>query len=343
MPESSYRVAINGFGRIGRSFFRLAHKADEITIVAINDLASVDNLAYLLEHDSAHGQADFDVDVGADGDALIVDDNTIPFTSRESPDNLPWKEREVDIAVESTGVFTDYQQAAGHLESGADHVVITANADGDPEDDVSGTILMGVNDGDLKVESVTSNASCTTNAGGGIIRVLTDKIGVERAVLNTVHAYTASQDIVDSPNDDTRRGRAAAQNIVPSSTGSAEATTKVVTELEGKFDGIALRVPVVCGSVADITFVPEDPVTVEQINNALKEAAATDQWADIFTVTNKPLTSTDIIDREYAAIVDLSMTRVVDEKLVKILAWYDNEIGYAHTLVKHVIKAGQQL
>lgn len=339
----THRVAINGFGRIGRSFFRLAHREDDIAIVAINDLAPLSNLAYLLEYDSAHGQADFDVVVGEDGETLIVDGDPIPYYSNESPDNLPWDKHDVDIAVESTGVFTNYEQAAGHLDSGADHVVITANADGDSKEDISDTILMGINDGTLETTRITSNASCTTNAGGGVMQVLNEKIGVERAVLNTVHAYTASQDIVDSPNDKTRRGRAAAQNIVPSSTGSAEATTKVVTDLQGKFDGIALRVPVVCGSVADITFVPETPTDVEEVNKTLTEAAATDQWADIFAVTNEPLTSSDIIDRTYASIVDLSMTRVVDEKLVKILAWYDNEFGYAHTLVKHVKEAAQRI
>lgn len=339
----SHRVAINGFGRIGRSFFRLAHKADDIEIVAINDLGSLDNLAYLLEYDSAHGQADFSVETSDDGEALIVDGRSIPYYSQESPDDLPWGECDVDVAVESTGVFTQYSQAAGHLESGADHVVITANAKGEKQEGVSDMVLMGVNDEELETTEITSNASCTTNAGGGVMSVLNDELGIERSVLNTVHGYTASQDIVDSPNEKTRRGRAAAQNIVPSSTGSAEATTQVVTDLQDKFDGIALRVPVICGSVADITFVPENPTDVETVNKTLTEAAATDRWADIFAVTNEPLTSTDIIDKEYASVVDLSMTRVVDEKLVKILAWYDNEIGYAHTLVKHVRQAAENL
>lgn len=334
-------VAINGFGRIGRSFFRLAHKDDDIQIVAINDLAPLENLAYLLKYDSAHGQANFSVDTVDDDSALIVDGEEIPYTSSKSPAELPWGEHEVDVAVESTGVFTEYDKAADHLEAGAEHVVISAPGDGEEKEGVSGTVLMGVNDDKLKTCGVSSNASCTTNAGGGVVRVLHDQIGIERAMLNTVHAYTASQDIVDGPNRKTRRGRAAAQNIVPSSTGSAKATTKAVTDLEGKFDGIALRVPVVCGSVADITFVPEEETTVEDVNKTLTEASATDRWADIFDVTREPLTSTDIINEEYAAIVDLSMTRVVDEKLVKILAWYDNEYGYTHTLINHVKKAGE--
>jgi glyceraldehyde 3-phosphate dehydrogenase len=334
-----HRVAINGFGRIGRSFFRLAHKIDDIEVVAINDLAPLANLAYLLKYDSAHGRADFSVET--DGDtALVIDGESIPYTSKESPADLPWADHDVDVAVESTGVFREYDQAAQHLEAGADHVVITAPAHGEPEEGESGMVLMGVNDDELETMQVSSNASCTTNAGGGVVQVLHDKIGIERAMLNTVHAYTASQDIVDSPNKKTRRGRAAAQNIVPSSTGSAKATTKVVTDLQDKFDGIALRVPVVCGSVADITFVPEDNTSVEDVNKALTEAAATDHWADIFAVTDEPLTSSDIINQEYASIVDLSMTRVVDEQLVKILAWYDNEYGYSHTLINHVRKAG---
>ncbi len=335
-----HRVAINGFGRIGRSFFRLAHKTDDIEVVAINDLASLDNLAYLLKYDSAHGRADFSVDTKGD-EALVVDGQSIPYSSQENPKELPWNEHNVEVAIESTGVFREYDKAADHLKAGAEHVVITAPAHGEPQEGVSGMVLMGVNDDELDTIQVSSNASCTTNAGGGVVQVLHDKIGIERAMLNTVHAYTASQDIVDSPNEKTRRGRAAAQNIVPSSTGSAKATTKVVQDLEGKFDGIALRVPVVCGSVADITFVPEEETDVDSVNKALTEAAATDRWADIFAVTNEPLTSTDIINEEYASIVDLSMTRVVDEKLVKILVWYDNEYGYTHTLVNHVRKAGE--
>lgn len=339
MLPSMHRVAINGFGRIGRSFFRLAYKTDDIEVVAINDLAPLDNLAYLLKYDSAHGRADFTVDTD-EADALVVDGEPIPYTSKKEPADLPWGKYDVDVAVESTGVFREYEKAADHLEAGADHVVITAPAHGEPEEGVSGMVLMGVNDDELETMKVSSNASCTTNAGGGVVQVLHDKIGIERAMLNTVHAYTASQDVVDSPNEKTRRGRAAAQNIVPSSTGSAKATTKVVDDLEGKFDGIALRVPVVCGSVADITFVPEEKTSVEDVNKALTEAAATDRWADNFAVTSEPLTSTDIINEEYASIVDLSMTLVVDEKLVKILAWYDNEYGYTHTLINHVRKAG---
>ncbi len=343
MDQETHRVAINGFGRIGRTFFRLAQEDEGIEIVAINDLAPLDNLAYLLKYDSAQGRADFSVDTTEDNTALVVEGKEIPFSSKKNPADCPWGEHDVEVVVESTGVFRNFQDAAAHKEAGADRVVISASADGETEEGVSGTALMGVNDDTLEDATVTSNASCTTNAGGGVMQILHEELGVERAMLNTVHAYTASQDLVDSPNKKTRRGRSAAQNIVPTSTGSAVATTKVIPELEGKFDGIALRVPVVCGSVADITFVPSQETTAEEVNKKLTEACATDNWANILDVTNEPLTSADIIGQPYASIVDLSMTRVVDGKLVKILAWYDNEAGYTHTLLEHVKKMGENV
>lgn len=339
----SHRIAINGFGRIGRAFFRLAQKDDAVEVVAINDLAPIENLAYLLTYDSAHGRAPFSVAVSDDGNSLVIDGKEIPYVSEKSPKDLPWGDYDVDVVVESTGFFTDYKDAAQHNEAGAKRVVISAPAKGEPEDGVSGTILMGVNDGDLTKTVVTSNASCTTNAGGGVMQVLNETLGVERAMLNTVHAYTSSQDLVDSPNKKQRRGRAAAQNIVPSSTGAAQATAKVITDLQDKFDGIALRVPTVCGSVADITFVPKSDTTVEEVNSLLRTAAESEQWSDVFAVTDEELVSSDIIGQPYASIVDLSMTRVVDGKLVKVLAWYDNEMGYSHTLLQHVKKAAENV
>jgi glyceraldehyde 3-phosphate dehydrogenase len=337
----AHRVAINGFGRIGRTFLRLAQKDEDVEVVAINDLAPLENLAYLLKYDSAYGRADFSVDTNEAGNMLKVDGKDIPYSQGKDPAQLPWGEHDVDVVVECTGVFRDYAEAAKHKKAGAKRVVISAPAKGEAEEGVSEMVLMGVNDDALENSSVTSNASCTTNAGGGIIAVLNETLGVKRAMLNTVHAYTASQDIVDSPNKKTRRGRAAAQNIVPSSTGSAIATTKVIPELEGKFDGIALRVPVVCGSIVDITFVPDGETSVEEVNDLLTAAANTERWSNVFAVTDEELVSTDIIGQPYASIVDLSMTRVVDKKLVKILAWYDNEMGYTHTLLEHVKKAAQ--
>jgi len=335
----AYRIAINGFGRIGRAFFRLAQQDDAVEVVAINDLAPIDNLAYLLKYDSVHGRAPFSVSVDESESALVVNDQSIPYLSEKSPENLPWEKFEVDVVIESTGFFTDFKDAAQHVAAGAKRVVISAPAKGEPEKNVSSTVLMGVNENELETTKVTSNASCTTNAGGGVIAVLHEMLGIERAMLNTVHAYTSSQDIVDGPNKSPRRGRSAAQNIVPSSTGAAEATTKVITELAGKFDGIALRVPVVCGSIADITFVPETETTVDEVNSLLRAAAETEQWKNVFAVTDEPLVSSDIIGLPFASIVDLSMTRVVDGKLVKVMAWYDNEMGYSHTLLQHVKRA----
>lgn len=337
------RIGINGFGRIGRAFFRLAEAADDVEVVALNDLAPLGNLAYLLKYDSAQGKADFSVEVGGDEDELIVDGRSIPYSSEKNPADIGWGDHGVDIVVESTGVFANYDKASAHLDGGAKRVVISAPVK-EPGEEVDGeTVLVGVNDDALDGVNISSNASCTTNAGGGIVRVLHDQLGIEKAMLNTVHAYTASQDLVDSPNRKVRRGRAAAQNIVPSSTGSAVATTKVISELEGKFDGIALRVPVVAGSIADITFVASRETSVGEVNNILETASQEDRWKNVFSVTHEPLVSTDIIGATYASIVDLEMTRVVDGDLVKVLAWYENEMSYTHTLVEHVRKAARTL
>jgi len=339
------RVAINGFGRIGRAFFRLAYEEDDVEVVAINDLGDIENIAYLLQYDSAYGRADFSVDTHTNGnESIIVDDREIPFLNRKSPADLPWEDFDVDVVVESTGVFTTYEESKAHLEAGAKRVVISAPVDDEPGEDITGdTVLMGVNDDVLKKCDISSNASCTTNAGGAVVRILHDTLGIEKAMLNTVHGYTASQDLVDSPNPKTRRGRAAAQNIIPSSTGSAVATTKVVKDLDGKFDGIALRVPVIVGSVADITFLAGQDTSVKQVNDILSTASEKSRWNGIFDVTDEPLVSSDIIGQTYASIVDLQMTRVVDGNLVKVLAWYDNEMGYTHTLLRHVQKAGNSI
>lgn len=340
------RVAINGFGRIGRAFFRLSQKEDDIEVVAINDLGDIENLAYLLKYDSAQGKADFEVDAKTgDDSALVVDGREIPYISNKDPEELPWEEMDVDVVVESTGVFTTYEQSEAHVRAGAKKVVVSASIKDKPQKDIHGaTVLVGVNDqDDLKEGVISSNASCTTNAGGSVVQVLNDMLGIKKAVLNTVHGYTASQNLVDSPNPKIRRGRAAAQNIVPTTTGAAVATTKVITDLEDKFDGIALRVPVIAGSIADITFVSEKDTSVEEVNDILKTASEQERWKGVFSVTDEPLVSSDIIGKTYASIVDLDMTRVVDGDLVKILAWYDNEMGYTHTLVQHVKRAANQL
>jgi len=339
------RVAINGAGRIGRAFLKKSWVRDEVEIVAINDLGDVENIAYLLKYDTVYGKSSLSISVTNEGKTLLIDGKAVAFVSEPDPAKLPWKDLGVDVVVESTGAFTSYEKSQAHIEAGAKRVVISAPAKGDSVEGISGaTVLMGVNDEDLKTCQISSNGSCTTNAGGGVIQVLTQTIGVEKAVLNTVHAYTATQSIVDGPSKkDFRSGRAAAQNIIPSTTGAAIATTKVIPELTDKFDGIALRVPVPAGSVADITFIAKRDTTVEEVNKVLETASKEERWKGVFAVTREQFVSSDIIGSEYAGIVDLSMTKVVDGNLVKVLSWYDNEMGYTHTLVDHVIKAGSHL
>lgn len=328
------RVAINGFGRIGRSFYRAVHNADDIEVVAINDLADGEQLAYLLNYDTAYGRGPFVATYS--NRALSVDDRSITVLNEKEPGNLPWADLNVDVVIESTGVFRNYEQASPHITAGAKRVLITAPVkNAHPENDAI-TMLVGVNEERGKTCPITSNASCTTNAASPLIGILNHAIGVERALLNTVHAYTASQSLVDGPQRDMRRGRAAAQNIIPTSTGAAIATTKAHTDLTDKFDGIALRVPVVAGSIVDITFDAARSTSVEEINQILTDGAGRPEWREVFAVTNEPIVSSDIIGAPYAAIADLSMTRVVDGTLVKVLAWYDNEAGYAHTLVTHL-------
>jgi glyceraldehyde 3-phosphate dehydrogenase len=259
--------------------------------------------------------------------------------SEKDPKALPWGQKGVDIVVESTGFFASYTGSKAHLDAGAKRVVITGPVSDDPTAaGVTGaTVLMGVNEATLATCVITSNASCTTNATSPLIGILKEVIGIEKAILNTTHAYTASQSLVDGPSKkDFRGGRAAAQNIVPSSTGAAKATTLAHTELKGKFDGISIRVPVPVGSIVDVTFIASRNTTVEEVNSALTKAAASERWKNLFAVTNEQLVSSDIIGARYAAIADLEMTRVVDGNLVKVLAWYDNETSYTHTLVEHV-------
>ena len=336
------RVAINGFGRIGRAFFRVAVLREDMEIVAVNDLGSLESLAYLLTYDTAYGRSLFPVEI-KEGN-LIAGGKSVRFVSEREPQKLPWKDLEVDVVVEATGVFTSYEKANAHRTAGAKRVVLTAPAKDDAEKaGVKGaTVLMGLNDEHLADYEITSNASCTTNAASPLIAILDEAIGIERALLNTVHAYTASQSLVDGPSKkDLRDGRAAAQNIIPSSTGAAIAVTKAYPKLEGKFDGLSVRVPVVVGSLVDVTFVASRPTTVEEVNNALKAAAGSERWKGLFAVTEEPLVSSDIIGATYASIADLSYTLVADGTLVKVVAWYDNETGYTHTLMEHVAALGK--
>lgn len=327
------RVAINGFGRIGRAFMRLAYEDKNMEVVAINDLGDVETMAYLLAHDSVYHAPPFTV--SSKPGFFMVGGTDIPYLSEPDPTKLPWKEMKVDVVVESTGAFTTYEKAGAHIKAGAKRVVISAPAKG--PDAGGATILMGLDEGKFKTCTITSNASCTTNAAAPLIEILDEAVGIEAAVLNTTHAYTASQSIVDGPNKkDIREGRAAAANIIPSSTGAAAAVTKAYPKLEGKFDGISLRVPVPVGSVADVTFIAKRATTAEEVNEILRTAAKDKHWEGIFTASDAELVSSDIVGNLHAAIADLSMTRVVGGTLVKVLSWYDNEMGYASTLVRHV-------
>lgn len=333
------KLAINGFGRIGRAFLRQSVTREDYEIVAINDLGELENLAYLLRFDTVYGQSGFDVS-HKDG-KLLVNNKEVAFFCERDPAKLPWRDLGIDIVVESTGVFDSYEKSSAHLKAGAKRVVISAPV---KDEDQSATVLIGANEDKLSGATITSNASCTTNAANPLIGILEEKLGIEKAILNTVHAYTASQSLVDAPGGkDFRRGRAAAQNIVPSSTGAAKATTKAYTKLEGKFDGIAIRVPVVAGSIVDVTFVAKRDTTKDEVNKILTEAARSEKWKKVFTVTSEPIVSSDIIGARYGAIADLDLTRVVGGNLVKVMAWYDNEAGYAATLCEHVASVAKRL
>lgn len=333
------KIAINGFGRIGRVFFRYAFSHPDLEFIAINDLGSLENLAYLLKYDTVYGRYDKTVDIK--NGKLIVDGKEILMLSEKDPSLLPWKDLDIDIVVESTGVFESRDKAAPHLTAGAKRVVITAPA----KDEITPTATPNIGEEFLKLDKITSNASCTTNAATPVMAVMAANPGIKKAILNTVHAYTASQGLVDGPDKkgDFRRARAAAQNIVPSTTGAALAATKALPFLSGKFDGIALRVPVVSGSIMDFTFIASRQTSEEEINSIFKQAAASKEWQDILAVTEEPLVSNDILKTPHGSIVDLKMTKVVDGDLVKVLVWYDNEWGYASMLLKHVLAASRLL
>ncbi len=336
------KVGINGFGRIGRAFLKIAWDRPEIEIVAVNDLSDVHNLAYLLKYDTVYKTWNHDVSV--DGDSIAIDGKKVKVLAERDPMKLPWGSLGVDVVVESTGLFTSYEKANVHITAGAKKVVITAPSKGEDGSVKGETILLGVNENKFGTCDVTSNASCTTNAASPLIAILHETVGIEKAVLNTVHGYTASQALVDGiSKKDMREGRAAAQNIVPSSTGAAIAVTKAFPELEGLFDGLSVRVPVPAGSIVDVTFIAKRDTTAEEINNALKKAAGEKRWAGIFATTEEPVVSSDILGSPFGSIADLALTRVIGGNLVKVMAWYDNEMGYTYTLVNHVVKTGETL
>ena len=344
------KIAINGLGRIGRLFFREVFDKGEFEIAAINDIGSPENFAYLLRYDTVYGKYGRNVsaDVSGYGSALVVDGKRIPFLSEKDPAKLPWAKLDIDAVLESTGAFESFEKAGAHCEAGAKRVVISApakDADGSGQYGGGKTIIVGINEDALAGIRVSSNGSCTTNAVAPVVKIIEESIGIEKAILNTVHAYTPTQAIVDSPvkGNDFRRGRAGAQNIVPSTTGAALAVSRVIKETKDKFDGIALRVPVPTGSVADITLISKRDTTVEEIKTIFKKAAAEKKWSGIVKVTEDQIVSSDVIGEPYGAVIDLSLIKVVGGNLVKILSWYDNEMGYVATLLRHIKAAVQSL
>lgn len=324
------RIAINGFGRIGRAAFKIALEKKNIEVVAINDLVSPDILAHLLRYDTAYGH--YRQEVRVNGTVLIIDGKEYPVYAEPDPKKLPWKKLDVDVVLECTGRFTDKKSSAQHIEAGAKKVILSAPAAG--EDNLVPTFLIGVNEETYQDEVILSNASCTTNSLAPVAKILNEAFGIEKALMTTIHSYTADQNLQDGPHKDLRRARAAAQNIVPTTTGAAIAVTQAMPELQGKFDGISVRVPTIVVSLSDCTFVLKRKTTKEEINQVLKDAALDPQYRLVFSVTAEPLVSSDFIGNPHSSVVDLSMTKVVDGDLVKVIAWYDNEWGYSNRLVE---------
>lgn len=338
------KVAINGFGRIGRSAFKagIEEHSDKIEFVAINDLTSPQVLAHLLKYDSAYGV--WDKEVSSDAENIIVDGKKIPVLSEKEPSKLPWNKLNVDVVIESTGRFADEAGMKQHLLAGAKKVVLSAPAKGE---DV-GTFLIGVNADDYQGENIINNASCTTNGIAPVAAIIHQKFGIQKALMTTIHSVTAEQNLVDGPppggkSNDLRRARAAYQNMIPTSTGAALAVTQAIPALKGLFDGRALRVPTIVGSITDSTFLLKKKTTVSEVNQAFKDACDEERWRGIVAWTQEPLVSSDIIGRSESAIVDLELTQIVDGDLLKVFAWYDNEWGYSNRLVEMVIRVGRSI
>ena len=335
------RIAINGLGRIGRTFMKLALENSALEVVAANDISDPESLAYLIKHDSVYGKYDGSVTVERVGDEvwLQVGTRRLRLFAERHPQALPWKVLDIQIIVVDSGAFETYAEARRHIDAGAAHVVLTAPAKDDDADDAR-TVLMGVNPQDLAHSRVSSNGSCTTNSAASVIDVLREHIGVRKAILNTVHGYTATQTLVDTSvrGRDLRRGRAAAANIVPSTTGAAIAVTRAIPTLRDRFDGVALRVPVLIGSLSSIVAVTARPTTVEEVNGVLTRAAQESRWSGVLATTSDALVSSDIVGDPHGAIVDLSLTKVIDGDLCAVYSWYDNEFGFVNTLLAHVVE-----
>jgi glyceraldehyde 3-phosphate dehydrogenase len=332
------RVAINGFGRIGRISFRAAFDRSDIEIVALNDITDTKTLAHLLRHDTNYGE--YAHTVGFDEKNLIVNDVKIPVYAEKDPSALPWKDLKVDVVIESTGRFTKYEDALGHIKAGAKKVVLS----GPSKSPEVNTIVIGANEDQLKeAGQVISNASCTTNSAAAVMDIMEQNFGVEKAMLTTVHSYTASQVIQDAPAKDLREGRTAAANIVPTTTGAAVAVALTVPSLKGKFDGMSIRVPTPVVSISDITMVVKKNTTVEEINDTFKKVAKEPYYQGILAVSEEPLVSHDYIGNSHSGIVDLLLTNVVAGNLVKVVVWYDNEWGYSNRLIELVADVGRLL
>lgn len=326
------RIAINGFGRIGRTAFRILTEREGVEIVAVNDLTDAKTLAHLLKYDTAYRT--FDRDIASGEGKLVVDGKEIPVLSEPDPAKLPWGEMAVDVVLECTGRFVKGDAAKKHLDAGAKKVLLSAPGKGS---DIP-MYLMGVNDDQYQGEQILSNASCTTNCLAPVATVIHETFGIEKAMMTTVHSYTADQNLQDAPHDDYRRARAAAQNIVPTTTGAAISIGEVIPDIKGKFDGLAIRVPTMVVSLTDFTFLLRKDATAEAINEALLSASKTDRFRGILEVTREPLVSSDFIGNAASSIADLSLTKVVDGNLAKVVAWYDNEWGYSNRLVDMALK-----
>ncbi len=330
------RLAINGFGRIGRSVFKIALQNSEIEIVAINDLHNLETLAYLLKYDSVYGR--FEKHIEVNENSLVIDGKVIKVFSEKNPEDLPWGDLDIDIVAECTGVFRTSELSQAHIRAGAKTVVISAPA----KDDITPTFVYSVNH-DLVEKGIISNASCTTNCIAPVMKILNDTFGVEKAMMTTIHAYTNDQSLVDDAHKDLRRGRAVGLNIIPTTTGAAIATTKTIPELQGRFDGLSLRVPIAVGSIADITALLKTKTSVEELNNVFKQATENPLYKNVLQVTEDPIVSTDIIGTTYSAIIDLAFTKVIGGNLVKVVAWYDNEWGYSNRFVDMILEVGRKL
>ncbi len=330
------RVAINGFGRIGRAAFKIALQKNEIEVVAINDLTEPSVLAHLLKYDTAYGH--FREEIAVTPSGIKVGGVEYPMFAEPVPEKLPWQKLGVDVVLECTGRFTDKEGSSKHITAGARKVILSAPSKGD--DGSVPTFLIGVNHDTYQEETVVSNASCTTNSLAPIAQVLHGKFGIEKPLMTTIHSYTADQNLQDGPHRDLRRARAAAQNIVPTTTGAAIAVTQVLPELHDRFDGISVRVPTIVVSLTDFTFLLKQKTTKEEINQVLKEASQSVRYKNVLAVTDEPLVSSDFIGNPYSSTVDLSMTVVVDGDFVKVVAWYDNEWGYSNRLVEMAIHTG---